>query len=303
MRRRRQAVYYRTSAEAAPFGVFNARMTIGGQPIPHSQLRGSELHWRDLAPEYQKSTGLPKTGSLRLLSDGSAVCNQTGVRAARLTDADALAAIARHHEMYPALNVRIASMQEALNSPGLDISTLMAMNPYVQNAQGAWGDAVQAAVRQDLSDIMNSFIPSDMWNLLFPGIPEPTLSGELAIVANSPVTGVSDPKDFYKNLAAAVMTQGMAAGSDPNCRLLNGPRAAAWLQTQLATSAVYNTHGQLLFNYEWQQRFQITAQYLSDQSDDAQYPDRSDRNYKKTYARQIDANVQSSIDDINKKRN
>jgi hypothetical protein len=280
--------YYRTSAEAVPFGVFNGRMTIGGQPIPHSQLRGSELHWRDLAPEFQKSTGLPETGSLRLLSDGSAVCSQTGVRASRLTAADALAAIVRHNEMYPELDVRVASMQEALNSPSLDIYGLLAMNPYVQNAQGAWGDAVQAAVRQDLSDIMNSFIPSDMWSLLFPGIAEPTLSGELATVANSPVTGVSDPKDFYKNLAAAVMTQGMAAGSDPNSRLLNAPRAAAWLQTQLATSAVYNTHGQLLFNYEWQQRFNLTSSYTNDQIQNAS-----------TYEALIDSYVQSAIDDIN----
>ncbi len=146
---------------------------------------------------------------------------------------------------------------------------------------------------------MNSFIPSDMWSLLFPGIAQPTLSGELATAANSPVTGVDHPKDFYKNLAVAVMTQGMAAGSDPVCRYLNGPRAATWLKTQLATSAVYNTHGQLLFNYEWQQRFPLTAQYLSDQSDPAQYPDPSDPNYGNTYAGQIDAAVQESVADIN----
>ncbi len=148
--------YYRTSADAVPFGVFGGRMTIGGQAVPHSQLRGSELHWRDLAPEQQSRTGLPESGHLQLLSDGSAVCSDTGMRAARLGAAEALASIARHNDLHPELHARIGSMQHALNSPALEIYGLLAMKPFVQNAQGAWGDAVQAAVTQDLSDIMNS---------------------------------------------------------------------------------------------------------------------------------------------------
>jgi hypothetical protein len=261
--------YYRISAEAAPFGVFDGRMTVGGRAVPRSRLLGSVLHWQDLTPEYQQRTGLPERGSLSLQPEGSAVGDRLGIRAARLDAATALASIAQHRDFHPELHVRVASMQEALSAQSLNIQGLLAMNPFVQDAHGAWGDAVQAVVRQDLSDIMNSCIPSDMWGLLFPKAPQPTLSGELATVANSPVTGVSDPKSFYRSLAAAVMTQGMANGSDANCRNLNGPRAAAWLKTQLATSAVYSAHGQQLFQYEWQNKFTLTQSYLDDQKDNA----------------------------------
>jgi len=281
--------YYRTSTDFAPFGVFDGRMTIGGRAVSHSKLLGSTLYWRDLAPEQQNTTGLPQRGSLDLLPNGSAAFSQTGIRATRLKATDALAALARHDHLSPELNARIASMHDTLNSPALNIDGLMTMNPFAQNGQGAWYDAVQAAVRQDLSDIMNSFIPSDMWGLLYPGVAQPTLSGELAIVANSPVKGVSNPKEFYRSLATAVMTQALARGSDPNCRNLNGPRAAEWLKTQIATSPVYNVHGQKLFNYEWQQKFRNFADYLKDQDNNAA-----------SYETQIDDQVKLSIADIGK---
>ena len=47
------------------------------------------------------------------------------------------------------------------------------MKPCVQ---GLWGDAVQGAVTKDLSDIMNSHIPPEMWKLLFPGTKQPTVT-------------------------------------------------------------------------------------------------------------------------------
>ena len=97
-----------------------------------------------------------------------------------------------------------------------------------------------------------------------------------------------DPKAWYGTPVTAVMTQGMANGSDPNCKNMNDPRAAEWLKAHVAASPVYPEHGQLLFKYEWQQRFQLTARYLADQKDNGD-----------KWAPAIDAQVKKSIADIN----
>ena len=61
------------------------------------------------------------------------------------------------------------------------------MTPFVMDAKGNWSDAVQTNVMRGMTDIMNSAIPSDMWSLVYPNTAQPTLSGELAIVANTSV--------------------------------------------------------------------------------------------------------------------
>jgi hypothetical protein len=280
--------YYRTSVKAAPFGVFDGRMVIGGKPVAGSAMRGNVLSWDRLDPEHQRRTGLPASGSLRFTQDGaSADDRQNLITARRLRSGAAIQAIAEHGDLHPAVHTHAVGLQLALAQGAPDIYGLLAMTPFAQQ-DGAWGDVVQAAVRQDLSDIMNSYISPDMWKLLFPDTPQPTLSGELAVVANSPVPGVSSPTDWYRSLATAVMTQGLAGGSDANCANLNGSRAGEWLKTQVATSPVYHAHGQLLFQYEWNQRFPSTSQYLNDQIANAA-----------TYATSIDQQVQKSIDDIN----
>lgn len=260
------AGYYQISARVAPFAVFDGKLIIGGKPVPGSGLIGNRLRWSDLDPVYQERTGLPASGSMRFTRDGSSAAIDGGaVRTTRLGTTAALSAISRHSDLHPEVHRKSLELSEVLGDSSLDISGLLAMTPFGQDHQGAWGDLVQAAVTQDLSDIMNSFIPSTMWELLFPGTSQPSLTGELATVANSPVEGVPNPSEWYASLATAVMTQGLSAGSDPNCAYLNGPRAAAWLKTQVATSKVYYTHGQELFKYEWQQHSPLTAQYLTDQ--------------------------------------
>jgi hypothetical protein len=281
--------YYQAAADAAPFGVFDGKLIIGGGPVPGSVLIGQRLRWRDLAPALQQRTGLPASGNLRFTGDGSsASIEDTTRRVRRLGTTAALSAIARHSDLHPETQRRAVEHTEALSDPSLDIFGLLAMNPFAQNQQGAWGDQVQAAVTNDLGQIMNSFVPADLWSQLFPSTPQPTLSGELAIVANSSVPGVSDPAQWYQSLATAVMTQGLAGGSDENCQHLNGPRAAAWLKTQVATSKVYYTHGQSLFQYEWNNLFTLTPQYLSDQITNAP-----------TYQPQIQYTVNMAVADIN----
>lgn len=267
------AGYYQASAQAAPFAVFDGKLIIGGKSVPGAGLIGDCLRWSDLDPVLQERTGLPASGSMRFTRDGSsAAIDDAAVRTTRLSTTAALSAISRHSDLHPEVHRKSLELTEVLRDSSLDMSGLLAMTPFGQDEHGAWGDLVQAAVTQDLSDIMNSFIPSTMWKLLFPGTPQPTLSGELATVANSPVEGVPNPSEWYASLATAVMTQGMSAGSDPNCAYLNGPRAAAWLKTQVATSKVYYTHGQELFKNQWQQHSPMTAQYLTDQvANAAQY--------------------------------
>lgn len=281
------AGYFRTAPEKAPFGIFDGKLVIGGQAVATSSLSGTVVSWNDLEPRHQQRTGLPASGTLQFSRDGLLTAGAQSVMAQRLTTPDTLAAIEQHNDLYADVHSRVGALRQTLDDNWMTIGGLLDMNPYVQNNKGAWADAVQADVTQDLSVIMNSGIPSNMWNLLFPNMPQPTLTGELAVVADSPVHGVPDPKAWYGTLATAVLTQGMAKGSDPNCKNMNGPRAAEWLKAHVAASPVYHTHGQLLFNYEWQNRFQLTSQYLADQV-----------NNKDHWAPAIDAQVNKRIADI-----
>ncbi|MEV7037781.1 hypothetical protein [Amycolatopsis sp. NPDC051061] len=276
--------YYRATADATPFGVFDGRLTIGGEPVPGAAVIGDRLEWTDLDPAHQRRTGLPANGSLQV--DGDWLAGEV-VRAARLSTRDALAAISLHRDVHLELHRKSVELAEALASQTVDIYGLLAMTPYGKNADGAWGDVVQAAVTGDLGTMMNSFIPSDLWDRLFPGTPQPKLTGQLAEVAGSAVTGVPEPAKWYESLATAVLSFGLSEGSEDHCRYLNGPRAMTWLKTEVARSPVYHAHGQRLFGIEWQKRCSMTADYLSDQTTNA-----------KTYQATIDAAVAADIADI-----
>ena len=258
--------YYRTTQKSAPFGVFNGRMVIGGKPVARSFMSGNVLKWQGLDALHQQLTGLPENGSLSFANDGSIGDDSPNrLLARRLPISVAFQAIADHQDLHPDIHSQIVALSQTLAQTSLGINDLITMTPFDVDSNGNFGDVVQAAVRQDLSTMMNSFIPSDMWILLFPNQNQPTLTGELSIIANSAVPGVDNPTDWYKSLAAAVMSQGMANGSDSNCQNLNGPRAAAWLKTQVSTSPVYHTHGQKLFQYRWQNRYPLINDFLSDQ--------------------------------------
>ncbi|MES2732534.1 MAG: Ig domain-containing protein [Bacteroidota bacterium] len=280
--------YYRTSPKSAPFGIFDGRLIIDGKPVANSGIAGNRLVWEGLDPAHQQRTGLAETGSLQFVKDGSSAHDLPNrVRAYRLNTSTAIQAINENKDLHPMVNKQAISLNEVLSDGTLNMYGLLAMAPFAQK-DGQWGDAVQGAVTQDLSNIMNSFISADMWNLVFPGMPQPTLNGELAKVANSAVPGISDPKAWYQSLATSVMTQGLADGSDSNCKNLNGPRAAAWLKQQVSTSKVYYTHGQALFQYEWQQRFPLTFDYLTDQNTNS-----------KAYEGIIDNQIIACVNDIN----
>jgi|GEM_PF-1278761 len=280
--------YYQTHEKAAPFGVFGGRLVAGGTTVAGARVVEDVLSWTDLPVEIQNRTGLPSSGSLRFSPDGGLAQNDSGtLTAERLATPVALAAIAAHSDFHPELHAQSTLLGQSLALTSLDIYGLLAMAPFVQNAEGAWGDAVQASVTQDLSDIMNSCVPSDLWKLLFPSTAQPSLTGELAIVADSPVPGVKDPKGWYATLSTAVLAEGMANTSDVYTKNLNGPRAAAWLKSQVGTSPVYYTHGQRLFQYRWQGRFQLTPQYLQDQIDNGP-----------TYKTTIDSVVETAVADI-----
>lgn len=281
--------FFRTSEDAAPFGVFNGHLMVDGHPAGHSTMRGTELQWSDLDLEHQQRTGLPDSGTLRFTTDGSrASAPDDSLSATRLHAGAVIEALTRHRDLHPTLHQRATGMTAAASDIVLTMSGLLAMTPFVQNpGTGAWGDAVQAAVTSDLSEIMNSFIPQAMWTLLFGNDSRPKLRDELAKVANTPVEGYPNPGAWYASLATAVLSQGLADGTDKACALLNGPRAGEWLKTEMAASKVYNAHSQLLFNNEWKKRFGLTQDYLDDQ----------DRNAA-AYAPQIDAKVAAQIADI-----
>jgi len=263
--------YYRTSEDTAPFGVFDGRLMIDGRAAGRSWMQGSELSWSGLDPEHQQRTGLPESGSLQFTPDGSqGAADDHSLSAHRLRAGAIAAAIARHSNLHPDLHRRITAMTTAAGGSTLTIHGLLAMSPFVRGLNGSWSDVVQAAVTSDLSDIMNSFIPTEMWDLIFGGQKRQPLPKELQDVANTPVPpSYPYPGLWYSQLATAVVTQGLAGGSDPACAHMNGPRAATWLKTEVAASKVYKAHSQLLFHYEWERRFTETRSYLADQIQNA----------------------------------
>ncbi|HEX6342106.1 hypothetical protein [Umezawaea sp.] len=260
------AGYYRTSTRTAPFGVFDGRLVVGGAPVPDAVLVGDRLTWADLSPALRERTGLPASGSLVFADLGSTATTEDGtVRAVRLDAATALTAITQHRDLHRAAHRLSLAHAKAIADPALDMYSLLAMTPFAKDDKGVLRDQVQGAVTQDLSDIMNSFIPTDLWKLVFPDTNQTTLTGDLAEIANSPVAGVDDPVGWYRSLATAVLTHGLANGSEEHCRNLNGPRAQAWLTTEVARSKVYAAHGQRLFTLRWQEHCPLTASYLRDQ--------------------------------------
>lgn len=280
---------YRVDAKLAPFGVFSGRLTVGGTPVKNSSFRGDTLHWRDLPPAHQELTGLPETGCLRFVKSGNQCADPDNrLKARRLGTSAAIAAVEKHKDLHPVETGCLDHLYAVLDSAPLTMAGLLAMTPYT-NASGQWVDAVQTKVTADMSEIMNSAIPTDIWSLLFPGQAQPTLTGELATVANSPVPGGADPTAWYQSLATAVLTQGMANGSDQYTQYMNGPRAGQWLKHTVANSTVYKAHAQLLFNYEWGQKNPTINDYLQDQI-----------NNSSTYSATIDQEEAAQIADINK---
>ncbi|VVJ18480.1 Uncharacterised protein [Amycolatopsis camponoti] len=267
--------YYQATPEATPFGVFDGRLVIAGEEVPGAAVVGDRLVWHDLDPAHQLRTGLPADGSLN--ADD----------ATRLSTDDTLAAFSRLRDAHPELHRRSVEVATATAGKTVDIYGLLAMTPFGKDENGAWGDVVQAGVTEDLGTIMNSFVPDDLWGRLFPGVPQPALTGDLAKVAGTAVTGVPDPAGWYRSLSTAVLSYGLSAGSEDHCQNLNGPRAMTWLKTQIATSPVYHAHGQQLFESRWQEHCPMTADYLADQITNA-----------RAHQATIDASVTADIADI-----
>ncbi len=282
------AGYYQTSPEKAPFAIFHGALHADGKAVAKSRATEDTLHWSGLSVEHQKRFGLPESGSLNFATHGNnAKSPNNALSVRRLNTTHTLNLLGKHKETHPTLCLAAQDNAASLNATNLTIQGLLAMSPFGTNAEGAWQDVVQEAVRNDLGQIMNAFVPDTIWKLLFPNTPKPTLSAELTQVAHSPVSGVDDPIAWYQKLGTAVMTQGMSNGSDENCKNMNGPRAGAWLQQEVANSPVYQAHSQLLFAYEWAQRFPLIGDYLNDQIVNGA-----------TYAPTIDTQTQLSIKDI-----
>lgn len=280
--------YYRTSSKAMAFGIFEGRIKVDGKKVVRSWISGNTLYWNELSKELQQSTGLPENGSLIFNTQGSKGVNKnSGLQAYRLSAAVATESVRGHLSHYPDSNKALQEWNDQLDD-GLDIYGLLAYTPFIRDPQnGGWYDAIQQTVTTNLGTIMNSYIDPAMWKLLFPTVTQPVLTGELAKIANSPVKGVDDPALWYQSLSAAVLTEGMADGDDPNCKNMNGPRAAAWLSTQVSTSPVYYAHGQKLFQSAWLDANKTFSDYLVNQIEQAD-----------DYKLEIDQEVNDAIEDI-----
>lgn len=254
--------------EHAPVvGVFDGQLYVDDQPVTETAVIGYDLVWQDLPAHIQKATGLAAEGALSFGGDGaSATGSVDGIQAVRLTGSELSAMLAQQPQNYAVLQTAVAATAPPVPK-SLNIETLLAMSPFDQDSKNNWYDAVQKGVRDDLHTMMSSFIPNDVWQLLFPDTNRPTIDGYRAQVASTKVNG-QDPAPWYASLSTAVLAQGMAGGSDPNCAKLNGKRAETWLRDQVSVNDVYRKHGDLLYQYQWKKipRNSSTPQFLADQA-------------------------------------
>ncbi|MBV6323465.1 hypothetical protein [Duganella violaceipulchra] len=282
------AGYYRSESSPQPFAVFGGKLVVAGATIASSVLSGQRLCWSGLSISEQAATGLPENGALTFRIDGQFGSTPAmAVRVARLNGLAALQSLKALERVGPGVAQHLSMLEQAVNDTNLNIQSLLAMTPYARTTKGDWYEAVQQAVTNDLSMIMNSFISSDAWNLIYPNTPQPSLSGYLATIAQTPVAG-EDVVTWYQSLGTAVLTQGLSGGTDDNCKYLNGPRSAQWLRTEVAASKVYAAHSQLLFAYHWQEQNALTAEFLQDQNSAPQ-----------TYVDLINTKVAAMVTDIN----
>jgi hypothetical protein len=260
------AGYYQTDAAHPVFGLFGGHICLDGKPVHRCLVTADALSWTGLPAQLQQPLGLPASGEFAFDKTGETGKATNGALTIRRLDAsEALENIATHKDLYPNLHAVIQMYHQRIDAGHPDMIGLLLMTPFKKNEDGAWGDDVQKQVMDSMSNIMNSFVPKEMWRRLFPNQSQPVLSGELAKIAHSPVPGVNNPTDWYKNLSTAVLTQGLAGGVNPNCQNMNGPRAEAWLRDEVADSKVYEAHSQLLFQYEWNKLNKNTQDYLEDQ--------------------------------------
>ncbi|HTJ10487.1 MAG TPA: hypothetical protein VL547_00600 [Dinghuibacter sp.] len=265
------AGYYQTDAGHAAFGLFGGDICLDGQARHRCRAIQNGLSWTGLPETLQQRLGLPAAGVLAFDPSGdTGTFINDGTTIRRLTAAEALQAVAAHQDLYGQVYSEARTFQARLDDVSPDMYGLLAMSQFRQNKEGAWIDEVQKGVMDDMSAIMNSFVSKDLWKRLFPGTPQPVLKGRLAEVAASPVPGVKDPAAWYQSLSTVVLTNGLADGSNPNCKHMNGPRAAAWLHEEVANSKVYATHSQLLFRYRWEDLNATIVLYWEDQARNAE---------------------------------
>ncbi|MEM0999104.1 MAG: hypothetical protein AAGN35_18745 [Bacteroidota bacterium] len=263
------AGYYQTEADKVPFAVFGGALEIGGHRVSHSHLIDNTLYWNGLSAEAQKATGLAQSGSIQFNPSGTKA--RTG-NTARVSAAALHALLDTHAEHFPERHRTHTAYQSELDGDGLSVQDLEYMSPFLFE-EGTWNDKVQERVRGDFADIAMTYIPDELWDSLFsqadPPYEKPVLDARVAEISITPLPDGTDPKPFYESLSTAFLTQGMAGGSNENCKNMNGPRAEQWLRDEVSNSDVYHYHCQLLFDYHWPagdvNNNKRTPLYLTDQ--------------------------------------
>lgn len=293
------ATGYYKNGTSMPFGVFQGTMKIDGRPMAglKSFVKGEELHWKGLSSEFQLRLGLPAEGVMKFSNSGlSANVLGSNVCFTRLTAEEALRVFTAPDSMCSNINSalkseKFSSISEKSSDPDLKIEYLAQMTPFGKDDEGKWTDIVQNGVLEDMWTIINSYVPSELWNSLFPNGPsKPVLDGKLAEIASSKVeinNVVYDPANFYPTLSTQVLCISLKDSKNENAKLLNAVRAETQLKELTSKSPVYQNHSQQLFNIHWLKKYDVTTAYIQDQLKNTQ--EQKDN---------IDAELQLRLDDI-----
>lgn len=285
--------YYRIGKNGTPFAIFEGKLQLDGRPFPSSYVKDDCLHWRWLPGEMQEDYDLPESGAMQFISNGASgkvLGSKTVAR--RMNAREVTRAISRQKESLPDLWERFEQIEMYDQGDGLDLTSLSHMTPYEyvinpDTQAGSYVDAIQEDVREDLTEIMNSYMDDGIWKLLSPSVDQPVLTDYLATIVAMPIDTVPDPGAWYTGLSTAVVSHGLSGGDNENCDNLNGLRAGSWINNEVSNSIVYKTHANALFQHHWQKKYNETDQYLNDQ-----------KTYKEEYKVNIDAMVAAAVADI-----
>lgn len=262
-----------------PFGVFNGHLYLDGNKVGKSFRRGSHLVWSGLTKEQQDRIGLEESGELSFITNGATgKVSQTGTVVRRLSGSSLINLVGKMQESLPFLSGEL----DRSNAQDDRISSLdlALMTPFIQR-DGAWVDIVQEGVRNDLSKIMNSYIDPRMWELLFSDKTQPVPEDYWGQIASAP----PEAAQWYTSLSTALLSHGLAEGSDENCALLNGPRAGSWLTNEVTNSEIFKEHSNKLYDHHWRLKEPNTSEFLVDQ-------------YSTDYSLEIDSLTQAAQADI-----
>lgn len=237
--------------------VANGKLVLNNHtPVNNSFVRGNKLHWKGISAKAMKQSGLPAQGFVKFSPDGSTIVNGSHVSQGKRK-------LQEINDASPATNQVTTDTQ--VSSSDLNVSTLMNMSQFEQDGDGKWFDAIQQNSMANFFQIIQNYTSSDLKKEFFPSFEG--LSSDIKGISEEKGLNGTDPKDWYKDLSIAYLTQALSGVDDDDAKKLNALRAQKFMKTQTGNSDVFQAQAPDLYQLEWMKKWPETQDFLDDQKD------------------------------------